>query len=180
MKALSGVILLIFSSATVFAQTAELRGLVTDESGAIVPGAKVTITGTAGAAQETVVANDGAYSFAGIAAGTYTVRATAPDLESDAAKIDAKPGAQTLNLQLRIVSAGQQVTVVDQVALVTPEPANNASATVLEGSALEALSDNPDDLINELIAIAGPGAGRRIHLYRWIQYGAGADERDHP
>jgi hypothetical protein len=60
---------------------------------------------------------------------------------------------------LRIVSAGRQVTVVDQVALVTPEPANNASATVLEGNELEALSDNPDDLINELVAIAGPGAG---------------------
>src|SRR5207247_6562028 len=35
----------------------------------------------------------------------------------------------------------------------------NASATVLAGDDLQALSDNPDDLIDELIAIAGPGAG---------------------
>ena len=41
----------------------------------------------------------------------------------------------------------------------TPEPANNASATVLGGDDLQALSDNPDDLIAELIAIAGPSAG---------------------
>ena len=51
--------------------------------------------------------------------------------------------------------AAQQVTVEERAATVTPEPANNVSATVLAGNDLEALSDNPDDLISDLIAIAG-------------------------
>src|SRR5262249_26977016 len=66
---------------------------------------------------------------------------------------------QNLNIQLKVAAAAQQITVEDRAVAVTPEPANNASATVLAGDDLQALSDNPDDLIDELMAIAGPGAG---------------------
>ena len=149
----------LFSAPALMAQTVELRGVVTDESGAIVPGAKVSVTGPAGPPHDVVTDREGAYRLSNVAEGTYTVRASAPDLASEATKIELKPGIHTLDLQVRIVTVSQQVTVVDQVALVTPEPANKASATVLGGKELDALSDNPDDLINELIAIAGPGAG---------------------
>src|SRR5207247_11349303 len=112
---------LLFSSA-LFGQTVELRGVVTDESGAIVPGAKVTITGAAGAPQEAAAGSEGSYSFANIAAGSYNVRAFAPDPASEAAKIDLKPGIRTLNLQLKIVSRAEEVTVEDRAVTVTPEP----------------------------------------------------------
>ena len=75
------------------------------------------------------------------------------------ARVVVNPGVQTFNLQLKVVSVAQQVTVEERAALVTPEPANNASATVLRGDDLQALSDNPDDLIAELMAIAGTGGG---------------------
>src|SRR5712671_3466739 len=127
MRLLAHVAIVLLVSPALFGQLVELRGVITDESGAIVPGAKVTITGTAGAPKDAVAANDGSYSFANIAAGSYTVRALAPDLASVAAKIDLKPGIQTLNLQLKIVTASQQVTVEDRAVTVTPEPANNAS-----------------------------------------------------
>jgi hypothetical protein len=153
------IAIVLLSASTLLAQTTELRGIVTDESGAIVPGSKITITATAGSPREAVAANDGSYSFANIAVGAYTVQATAPDLASEAAKIDLKPGIQTLNLQMKIVSRAQEVTVEDRAVTVTPEPANNASATVLAGDDLQALSENPDDLIAELVAIAGPSAG---------------------
>jgi hypothetical protein len=158
MRLLVRFAIVVFFSSNLFAQNAALSGMVTDESGAIVPGAKITVTG-AGAPRETLVGNDGMYSFANLAPGTYTVRASAPDLASEAAKIDVKPGTQALNLQLKIVTAAEQVTVEDRAVTVTPEPSNNASATVLAGDDLQALSENPDDLIAELIAIAGPSAG---------------------
>jgi hypothetical protein len=156
---MSSFILLVFLSLPLSAQTATLRGVVTDTSGAVVPGATVTATGASGNAQTATAGNDGSYSFSSIAAGTYTVRAAAPDLASDPAKVEVRTGIQTANLQMKIVSAAQQVTVEEQAATVNTEPANNASATVLGGSDLEALSDNPDDLIADLLAIAGPGAG---------------------
>jgi hypothetical protein len=155
---LGAIVALFFSSAS-FAQTGTLRGIVTDESGAIVPGAKITLTATAGTANTAIVGNDGAYSFIGIAPGDYVAEGSAPDLALAPLKITIRPGSQTLNLQLKVASVAQQVTVEDRAVTVTPEPANNASATVLAGNDLQALSDNPDDLIAELIAIAGPGAG---------------------
>src|SRR4051794_21443250 len=139
MRLYIAIAVLFFPASLLMAQTVELKGMVTDESGAIVPGAKVTITGPGGTTQEAIVGSDGAYSIANLSANTYTVKGSAPDLASQAAKIDLKPGLQTLNIQLKVVAAGQQVTVVDQVALVTPEPSNNASATVLEGNSLDAL-----------------------------------------
>src|SRR5207245_5427044 len=39
------------------------------------------------------------------------------------------------------------------------DSSNNASAVVLRGAELEALSDDPDDLAADLAALAGPSAG---------------------
>ena len=159
MKSLVSFVLLLFLAPALWAQTPLLRGVITDTSGAVVPGATITLVGTGGNTQTSTAAGDGSYSFSPIAAGNYTLQASAPNLTSPAVKIEVKAGIQTQNLQMRVVSAAQEVTVEEQAAIVTPEPANNASATVLAGSELEALSDNPDDLIADLIAIAGPGAG---------------------
>src|SRR2546425_5040648 len=159
MKLLFGLIVSVFFSSALFAQTGTLRGIVTDESGAIVPGAKITLTGNAATANRAIAGDDGSYSLTGITPGEYVVEASAPDLTVAPLKVMIRPGAQILNLQLKVASVAQQVTVEDRAVTVTPEPSNNASATVLAGDDLQALSDNPDDLIAELIAIAGPGAG---------------------
>src|SRR6266704_3572212 len=159
MKLLLGVFVSFLFSSVLFAQTGILRGIVIDESGAIVPGAKITLTGNAATANGAIAGDDGSYSLTGITPGEYVVEASAPDLTVAPLKVMIRPGAQILNLQLKVASVAQQVTVEDRAVTVTPEPANNASATVLAGSDLQALSDNPDDLIAELIAIAGPAAG---------------------
>src|SRR5437870_8450592 len=159
MKWVLRVFVCLFFSSALFAQTGTLRGVVTDESGAIVPGAKITLTANAGTPNAAVAGDDGSYSFTGITSGEYVVAASAPDLAVAPLKVMIRPGAQILNLQLKVASVTQQVTVEDRAVTVTPEPANNASATVLGGDDLQALSDNPDDLIAELIAIAGPSAG---------------------
>src|SRR6267142_581696 len=148
----------LFFSSTLFGQTATLRGVVMDESGAIVQGATVTLTGNTTAANTAVSASDGSYSIT-VLPGDYTLQASAPDLRSASIKVEIRPGVQVLNVQLKVALVAQEVTVEDRAVTVTPEPANNASATVLAGDDLQALSDNPDDLIAELIAIAGPSAG---------------------
>src|SRR5437773_11316747 len=62
---------------TSFAQgRANLRGLITDEFGAAIVGATVTLTDASGAQKTATTNADGTYSFTGLSAGKYTIHAT--------------------------------------------------------------------------------------------------------
>jgi hypothetical protein len=142
------------------AQTA-LTGRILDETGALIPGAKVVLTGSDAAAQNTVAGADGTYSFTAVPAGNYTVTASAPGLAmAQPVKIALRGAAQKLDLQLKLATATQALTVRDNMGpTVSTEASNNASALVLRGDDLAALSDDPDDLAADLQALAGPSAG---------------------
>ncbi len=146
---------------SVSAQTASVRGQVTDESGAIIPGAKVTLTDPSGSVKSLVADSNGTYSAGGIAPGNYAVQASAPQLGMrEPARITVKPGIQTLNLRLTVASLAETVNVRDNTGpAVSTDAANNANALVLRGDDLEALSDDPNDLQADLQALAGPSAG---------------------
>ena len=67
--------------------------------------------------------------------------------------------ARQLNVTLTIAVQQQDITVNDQTAGVSLNSDENSSALVIKGSDLDALSDDPDELQNELQALAGPAAG---------------------
>jgi hypothetical protein len=151
--------LLFFLALPLLAQTGSLRGKVTDESGAIVPAATVTLKGPGGA-RTAAADNTGAYSFSGLAAGNYTVQASAPGLAQDPQRVAVRAGVHTFDLVLRVASMEQKVTVQENAGpMVSTDAANNASALVISGTDLDALSDDPDDLAADLQALAGPAAG---------------------
>ena len=142
------------------AQTSALRGTVLDPSGAAVPEAQVVLTG----ANATVGAEsgaDGRYSFRGLASGSYTVTAAAAGFAPLRVTDVTLAAGQTkeLNLSLKIASEQQEVTVSGQTPGVGINSDQNSSALVLRGEALNALSDDPEELKNELEALAGPAAG---------------------
>ena len=143
------------------AQTSSLRGQVTDQSGAIVVGAKVTIRGSNGQVKTTSTDSIGAYSFANLPAGDYTVEASASSLVlQEPVKLALKSGSQTLNLQLTVFIPEQNLTVQENNrSAVSTESTANASAQVLRGQDLDALGDSPEDLQEALLALAGPSAG---------------------
>jgi Carboxypeptidase regulatory-like domain len=58
---------------------AAIRGVVTDTSGAVVTGAVVALTSTAGFKKEVQTDDKGAYAFTDLDAGTYSLSITAPD-----------------------------------------------------------------------------------------------------
>jgi hypothetical protein len=126
-----------------------------------VPGAKVMLSGPEGLSKTTLAANDGSYSFGDLQPGDYTVQASAPSLILlQPVTISLKAGTQTQNLLLNVVAEKEQVTVEESGRpTISTEAANNASAMVLRGTDLDALSDNPDDLTSDLQALAGPAAG---------------------
>src|SRR5207248_1368208 len=153
--------LFLLCAAALFAQTASVRGIITDESGAVIPGAKVSLTPAAGDAKTTTAATDGTYSFTGLTPGEYGLQASAPELSMPApVKIVVRGGNQVLNLQLKVAATAQQVTVRESGGpAVSADPSNNASALVIRGEDLDALSDSPEDLAADLKALAGPAAG---------------------
>lgn len=159
--ALPALCLLLLLSIPVYPQTAALRGQITDETGAVVPGAKIVLTGPAAQIWTATADDKGSYSLTGLAPGTYTVTGSAPLLATpQPAKIALKPGPQTLNLQLKVVATTQQMSVQESAGpTVSTDATNNASALVLRGDDLLALSDDPGDLLADLQALAGPSAG---------------------
>src|SRR5713226_1261858 len=155
------VALLVGSMVLVHAQPAagpSLRGVVTDPSGAFVPGAIVQSLGPAGE-QRTKTDNLGRYAFASLRPGKYTVRIIAKGFSVDQ-KTDVEiAGATELNSQLVIQAESQVVNVEDEANSVSTDPTANGTALVLHEKELAALSDDPDELQQELQAMAGPGAG---------------------
>ena len=67
--------------------------------------------------------------------------------------------ATVLDIALHILIETQAVSVQDQTGGVSVDAAQNADALVLGQKELAALSDDPDELAQQLQAMAGPGAG---------------------
>lgn len=157
------VLILIFLAAmTGLAQTASLRGRVIDESGAVIPGAKVSLRGPARLLKTVETGIEGVYVITNIPPGDYTIQATAPQLGLPSpARLSLTSGSRaTLDLQLKVVATTQRLDVPDETnPAVSADAASNASAVVLKGKDLDALADNPEDLAADLEALAGPSAG---------------------
>jgi len=161
MKIVTYLFFLLLSAAPALAQTGMLKGVVTDESGGVVAGAKVALTSSSGQLRETVSNKEGFYSLSDVPFGDYVLEASASQLSlPEPATVRLSSGVQILNLQLKVAAMHEQVSVGDQTgAAVTTESAGNASAVVLRGKELEALGDDPEDLAADLQAMAGPSAG---------------------
>ena len=156
-------ILLLFAlCCAVLAQGAGgLRGVVTDQSGAVVPGARVTVTAANGSTRTATSGNDGNYAINGLAPGRYIVRTAAAGLvQAGTDAVDVAGATVSVDITLRLVLEKQEITVEEQSAgQVNTDASQNASSIVVTGDALDALSDDPDDLQADLAALAGPAAG---------------------
>jgi hypothetical protein len=144
------------------ATTGTLRGHITDPTGALIPGAAVTVTTSAGGAVKSATADaSGAYSVGNLPPGGYIVDATYAgfaDFSSPTIQLAAGQ-SKRVDIAMAIETAQQSVVVTDDTPQVNIDASGNTSAIVLKGKDLDALSDDPDELSNELTALAGPSAG---------------------
>ena len=140
---------------------ATVHGMVVDPDDALIPGATVTLTPASGKAQSTASRSDGTYSFRGVAAGTYTLNVKAPGFADYSKPAVTVTAGVNLNVDASMALAEQmqQVNVTTDTVSLSVDPDSNASSTVITGAALDSLSDDPDDLLSELQALAGPAAG---------------------
>lgn len=160
LRSVSVCLAFVFSLSIAFGQTGTVKGTLTDDSGAVIPAATVTLTGNGTTATAQSQA-DGTYTFSGIRPGSYTVNVNFPGFQAVAKPVTVSPGGTAqVPIQLALVTEKQEVTVqAEPGPTVSVEPDNNATALTIKGEDLQALPDDPDDLSDALQALAGPGAG---------------------
>lgn len=166
MKSVKHILLAVVGALTLvisgFAQSGtSLRGQVVDELGAVIPGAAVQLTPAGSTKTKTTVANaNGDFTFQNVTPGTYTVsvqfKGFQPFVDSNVV-VPAPSGSYKVKMVVEAVTIETDVKSDDNV--VTVEPDQNASATVLGEEFIKNLPDNEDDLREYLQALAGPGAG---------------------
>ena len=158
-KLVAAICITILTATLVSAQQSRgsLRGLITDELGAAIVGANVTLTDATGTQKKTTTNNEGIYTFGGLAPGKYALVAIAPGFApSDAKEVEITTARQSLDLTLK-VTIEEKVTINETP--VSTEATNNANQTVIAGKDLDALPDDPDELAAALQALAGPSVG---------------------
>jgi hypothetical protein len=138
-----------------------IRGRVTDPSGAVVPNANVTAVGTKGNKASAVTDSRGAYEINNLAPGSYTVNTTAKGFAISTEQNVTVPAGQVqqFDIALEIEVQHEKLDVQDQTTSVNTSASDNASSIVLKGEDLDALPDDPDELQQDLEALAGPSAG---------------------
>jgi hypothetical protein len=146
---------------TSWAQTpGSLHGQVVDPSGAAITGATVVMTPAAGSPIAVQSNAQGGYEFKSLPAGKYSLTVVAQGFslyENDNVVIADQ--LLRLNVAMAIEVEAQKVQVSDTAPTVDVNPANNAGAIVISGKELDALPDDPDELLSDLQALAGPSAG---------------------
>jgi hypothetical protein len=142
--------------------TATIRGHIADQTGALIPGATVTIVNSGGKSVGTATADaSGLYSVTGLPPGSYIVKSVYKgfaDFQSQPIPVAAGQ-IKRVDVTMAIEVEQQNVVVSDETPTVSVEAGANANAVVLKDKDLDALSDDPDELSNELQALAGPSAG---------------------
>lgn len=100
--------------------TSQLTGTVTDSSGGVIPGAKVTLTDEAtNVAQTFTTDGHGTYVFTGIRPASYGIRVEAPNMRPEERKavVLAVNQQATLDFSLSPGSGTESITVTEQAPL---------------------------------------------------------------
>src|SRR5882724_1737294 len=141
--------------------TGSLRGQVTDPSGSAVPGATVVALPVEGPSSTTTTNRDGVFELKPLAPGKYVVQVFAPGFAQFEVKDVAVAAGSpiVIAVHLSIEEQKEKVVVSDSTTQLDTSSGSNANSITLKGKDLEALSDDPDELQEELTALAGPSAG---------------------
>ena len=146
---LRGLLLVLLASATIaYAQfSSSLQGTVTDPTGAVVPGATVTITNNnTGVSQHTSTGPEGVFRFVSLAPGPYNVVTAAPGFASHQVIIQLETD-QTLNLPvaLSVSTATLSVSVTDQPPVL--DTAETRTQLTISSESLDSLPLPGHDLL---------------------------------
>jgi Carboxypeptidase regulatory-like domain len=144
-----------------------LRVTVVDQTGAVIVGATVTVAGTESATSAATPApvqtsDMGVATVSGLAPGRYTVHAEFPGFESQLLKdVRVRAGENKQVAVLPLPKLEASITVAQDKQEAAADRAQTFG-TALTRDEIEALSDDPATLQQQLQDMAGPGAIIRI------------------
>lgn len=151
-------LLLTAGSHAAFAQavnSGDIRGTVTDQTGAIIPQTKVTVLNVdTGVSKDFFTDQDGLYDTSSIVVGNYKLTFSKDGFEQlERGPVSLSVGYVTLNAQLKVGSANQVVTVTTNVPLLQTESGDQS--TTLESKTMAQLPQVTEDWENFTILIPG-------------------------
>jgi Carboxypeptidase regulatory-like domain len=152
------------------ARDAALRITVSDQTGAVIVNARVTIQPTEPAGEAVEIATDdrGEAVLATLVPGRYSVRAAFPGFESrQLDDLRLRAGSNTRReLKLSIAKVAEDVVVGQDPRERALDPRGNSFGNLLTREQIEALPDDPDDMEATLKEMGGPGATIRVDGFR--------------
>lgn len=136
----------------------ELRGTVIDETNAYIAAAPVSLDNGEGQKYTTTADDRGRYRFA-VKPGQYTLTVEVEGFAkfTQAVDLTAKQ-VSAFDVKLKVMIA-ENVEVTDNSTMVSTEPDKNLSAITLTEKDLQALPDDPDELLQTLKQMAGASGG---------------------
>ena len=162
------VALLSFSPAAQAPRDARVAVTVVDQTGAVIPNAKVTLTlsaATTPAAEPATTKENGIASLAGLPPGRYTIQAEFPGFQTRILKdIQLKAGDNKHVAVLAIEGFSDSVTV-SRDAREAASDRRSTFGTAMTREQIDALSDDPDEMAQQLQDIAGGGATIRVDSF---------------
>ncbi len=135
-------------------RTGALAGTVIDETGGVVVGASLELTGDRSERQTTLTNAEGRYTFTGLDAGAYSLTVNAQGFMLFGRPVTVRTDrTTTLDVRLRV---GISLSVdVKQPNGLSTDPRRNLSAVTLTGRDLDALPDDPQQMLRRLLQMAG-------------------------
>jgi hypothetical protein len=162
--------LLLLVSPNVFGQaTSNLSGTVQDATGALIPGVEIKAINEGTGVETAALSNDaGAYNFAAMPPGTYTVRATLPGFQTRTFTNVALSANQTNRLNFVLEVAGQNTAVevsiaADQLLLQTT-PSVGDALTAKEVVDLPNVTNNVLELVNVMAGVTRTSVGNQLGI----------------
>jgi Carboxypeptidase regulatory-like domain/TonB dependent receptor len=143
--------ILLGATAAAQVETGQIAGSVTDESGAVVPGATVTVRNVASNAQRTAQSSPlGAYIIVGLEPGTYQVSVASGQFKPFSGNVEVTVGGHvTLDVKLSISSNVTEVQVIAEGGTSVNTQTQELSQVVdsQQLAQLPSLTRNPYDFV---------------------------------
>jgi carboxypeptidase family protein len=171
-NALASLLLVIAAASPAAAQTnASSAGLlhviVTDPSGAVIPGARVRLVPAQGEATDAVADAAGDAAFALLAPGRYTLHVESDGFEPrDVRDVRVRSGVNRRDVRMAIAKLAENVLVTQDPRERNTDPRGNAFSSVLTPEQIAQLPDDPDEMEAALRQMGGPGAQLRVNGFR--------------